>query len=51
MGELTPVVLIDGRVIGDGVPGPVVKHIKTAFKGLIDDPKNFTRLPDFAASS
>ncbi|KAL8159525.1 hypothetical protein V2J09_001062, partial [Rumex salicifolius] len=34
MGELTPVVKIDGRVIGDGNIGPVTRKIQSSFKNL-----------------
>jgi len=32
--EIVPVVKIDGRVIGAGKPGPVTKHLQTAFRRL-----------------
>ncbi|MQL72406.1 hypothetical protein Taro_004738 [Colocasia esculenta] len=34
MGELTPVVMIDGRVIGDGQVGPITKRVQNAYKLL-----------------
>ncbi|XP_039141448.1 branched-chain-amino-acid aminotransferase-like protein 2 [Dioscorea cayenensis subsp. rotundata] len=34
MGELTPVVMIDGRVIGTGEVGPITKQIQNAYKVL-----------------
>ncbi|KAK8960283.1 Branched-chain-amino-acid aminotransferase-like protein 1 [Platanthera guangdongensis] len=34
MGELTPAVVIDGRVIGDGKVGPVTRKIQSAYKAL-----------------
>ncbi|XP_010278907.1 PREDICTED: branched-chain-amino-acid aminotransferase-like protein 1 isoform X2 [Nelumbo nucifera] len=34
MGELTPVVMIDGRVIGDGKVGPVTRRLQNAYKNL-----------------
>ncbi|WOK95973.1 branched-chain-amino-acid aminotransferase-like protein 1 [Canna indica] len=34
MGELTPVVMIDGRVIGNGEVGPVTRRIQNAYKAL-----------------
>ncbi|KAF4389935.1 hypothetical protein G4B88_003418 [Cannabis sativa] len=37
MGELTPVVKIDGRVIGDGKVGPVTQHLQEAYKKLTED--------------
>ena len=36
MGELTPVVKVDGRVIGDGIPGPLTILIQKAFKVCTD---------------
>lgn len=32
--ELIPVIRVDGRVIGDGVPGPEFKQLLEAFRGL-----------------
>jgi len=34
MGELTPVVLIDGRTVGDGVPGPILATIAAQYTAL-----------------
>ena len=34
MGGLVPVVRVDGRVIGDGTPGPVTKHLAALFADL-----------------
>lgn len=34
MGEITPVVMIDGREIGDGKIGPVTRQIQKAYKIL-----------------
>lgn len=34
MGELTPVVMIDGRVIGNGEVGPVTRKIQSAYRAL-----------------
>lgn len=34
MGELTPVVMIDGRVIGNGKVGPVTRRLQNAYKVL-----------------
>jgi len=36
MGELTPVVMIDGREIGDGKIGPVTRQIQNAYKVLTE---------------
>ncbi|KAF3329275.1 Branched-chain-amino-acid aminotransferase-like protein 2 [Carex littledalei] len=37
MGEITPVLMIDGRVIGDGKVGPVTKQIQHAYKAITED--------------
>ncbi|KAH0923537.1 hypothetical protein HID58_023555 [Brassica napus] len=37
MGELSPVVKIDGRVIGEGKVGPVTRRLQNAYKKLTDD--------------
>ncbi|GAV63198.1 Aminotran_4 domain-containing protein [Cephalotus follicularis] len=37
MGELTPVVKIDGRVVGDGKVGPVTRRIQNAYKNLTEE--------------
>ncbi|CAL9136975.1 unnamed protein product [Musa textilis] len=34
MGELTPVMMIDGRVIGNGEVGPITRRIQNAYKTL-----------------
>ncbi|MEM6478914.1 MAG: aminotransferase class IV, partial [Pseudomonadota bacterium] len=34
-GAQTPVGEIDGRVIGSGELGPMTRHIRTLYKGLI----------------
>jgi branched-subunit amino acid aminotransferase/4-amino-4-deoxychorismate lyase len=47
MGELTPVVQIDGRSVGAGVPGPVTGRLAAAYKLLVDRPELSTPLPDF----
>ena len=36
MGELTPVVSIDGRCIGDGRPGPVTARIQEAYRRITE---------------
>ena len=33
--EITPVVALDGRVIGDGVPGPVTRAIQRAYRAAV----------------
>ncbi|KAG8465993.1 hypothetical protein KFE25_005563 [Diacronema lutheri] len=48
MGELTPVVLIDGRKIGDGAPGALTRRLQAAFAKLTDeDSPEHAPLPDF----
>jgi branched-subunit amino acid aminotransferase/4-amino-4-deoxychorismate lyase len=47
MGELTPVVNIDGRVIGAGVPGPITQRLQEEYKSLPDRDGWATPLPDF----
>ncbi|KAJ3698087.1 hypothetical protein LUZ61_001792 [Rhynchospora tenuis] len=37
MGEITPVVMMDGCVIGNGEVGPVTKRIIAAYKDLIEE--------------
>ncbi|KAG5416498.1 hypothetical protein IGI04_004065 [Brassica rapa subsp. trilocularis] len=37
MGELSPVVQIDGRVIGEGKVGPVTRTLQNAYKNLTED--------------
>ena len=34
MGELTPVLLVDGRRIGDGEPGPVTRRLAADYAAL-----------------
>ena len=48
MGELTPVTMIDGRVIGSGVLGPVTKHLQDVYKYLPERPGWATALPEFS---
>lgn len=48
MGELTPVTLIDGRVIGDGQVGPVTQKLQKAYSALPDlDEVEADVLPDW----
>ncbi|XP_073141850.1 branched-chain-amino-acid aminotransferase-like protein 1 [Henckelia pumila] len=37
MGELTPVIQIDGRTVGDGEVGPVTQRLQNAYKKLTAD--------------
>lgn len=48
MGELTPVNLIDGRVIGNGERGEVTQRLQEAYKGLPERPGWATAIPEFA---
>lgn len=47
MGELTPVVKIDGRVIGTGNRGPITQKLQEEYKTLPDCDGWATALPDF----
>jgi branched-chain amino acid aminotransferase group I len=47
MGELTPVVNIDGRVIGDGKRGPITARLQAAYKKLPEREGWATALPPF----
>ena len=47
MGELTPVVNIDGRVIGDGVCGPVTQQLQEVYQTLPDRFGWSTPIPPF----
>ncbi|CAM9759832.1 unnamed protein product [Discosporangium mesarthrocarpum] len=49
MGELTPVIEIDGRKIGHGAPGPVTSSIQESFCELSQSGResHFTPLPPF----
>ena len=35
MGELAPVLQVDGRTIGDGQPGPVTRRLRELFRALM----------------
>ena len=48
MGELTPVVDIDGRVIGDGKPGEVTKKLAAIYKTCPEREGWATPIPEFA---
>lgn len=50
MGELTPVTMIDGRVIGSGVVGPVTKRLQEAYSSLPERPGWATEIPPFSES-
>ena len=50
MGELTPVTMIDGRVIGSGVVGPVTKRLQEAYSALPERPGWATIIPPFSES-
>ena len=47
MGELTPVVNIDGRVIGSGQRGPITERLQTLFQTLPERDGWATELPPF----
>lgn len=48
MGELSPVVCIDGRTIGEGVPGPVTRRLQVEFAKLPDrESPEHAVLPEF----
>jgi branched-subunit amino acid aminotransferase/4-amino-4-deoxychorismate lyase len=34
MGELTPVLVVDGRTIGDGEPGPLTRTLSADYAAL-----------------
>jgi branched-chain amino acid aminotransferase len=42
MGELAPVIKVDGRTIGDGRPGPMTRRLSELFRELteVDQPKH-----------
>jgi D-alanine transaminase len=33
--EITPIVAVDGRPVGDGKPGPVTRRLQEAFEAVI----------------
>jgi branched-chain amino acid aminotransferase group I len=47
MGELTPVTMIDGRVIGTGVRGPITARLQDAYQTLPEKPGWATEIPPF----
>ena len=47
MGELTPVVEIDGRVIGIGERGDITKRLQDAYRTLPERPGYATEIPPF----
>ena len=50
MGELTPVISIDHRPIGNGIVGPVTKQIQAAFHRLTRQPDLATPIPGIMES-
>lgn len=48
MGELTPVTMIDGRVIGDGSRGDITSRLQDAYKTLPERPGWATEIPPFS---
>ena len=51
MGELTPVTNIDGRIIGEGVRGPVTARLQEAYKTLSERPGWATEIPPFESAA
>jgi len=49
MGELTPVTMIDGRVIGSGSRGPITARLQEVYKTLPDRDGWATPIPDYTA--
>ena len=47
MGELTPVTMIDGRVIGTGSRGEITKRLQEAYKTLPEREGWATPIPPF----
>lgn len=50
MGELTPVTMIDGRVIGSGSLGPVTERLQNIYKTLPERPGWATPIPEYSSS-
>jgi protein-lysine N-methyltransferase EEF2KMT len=49
MGELTPVTMIDGRMIGQGQRGPITKQLQDIYQTLPERGEPWsTIIPDFA---
>lgn len=48
MGEITPVTMIDGRIIGTGSIGPMTKNLQSLYKTLPLRDGWYTPLPDFS---
>ena len=47
MGELTPVTLIDGRVIGSGERGEITKRLQEVYRTLPERPGWATDIPEY----
>ena len=47
MGELTPVNMIDGRIIGDGMRGPITARLQDVYKTLPERDGWATPIPEF----
>jgi len=47
MGELTPVTMIDGRVIGNGKRGPITTQLQEVYRTLPERPGWATEIPPF----
>jgi branched-subunit amino acid aminotransferase/4-amino-4-deoxychorismate lyase len=50
MGELTPVVKIDGRIIGNGERGPITSRLQEIYQTLPEREGWSTPLPEFEMS-
>lgn len=50
MGELTPVTMIDGRVIGSGSRGPITKRLQDLYRTLPERPGWATEIPPFTTA-
>lgn len=51
MGELTPVTMIDGRIIGNGVRGQVTARLQDAYKTLPERDGWATPIPEYESAS
>jgi branched-chain amino acid aminotransferase len=43
--DLIPVVTVDGRTIGKGVPGPVFMDLRSKWRDYIEEPAHYTQIP------
>ncbi len=49
MGELTPVTMIDGRIIGSGKKGPITERLQEIYSKLPERPGWATAIPPFSS--